>query len=178
MAKPKRLKFRARYPAMFTDAMGTVHPIRSSPGYDVLEDRAAAVTRKRDAKSREVESFKPRLKLDAIGEWEAIRRALPFGISRSQTTPRAESRLRGARVKHTYDREDIPGGLYRVNGIGPDLVGERLIHVLGERAAKWDADQALDYLRGARRRYLEAIGVVGEGGVNRARAARRQLGQR
>lgn len=163
---------------MFADAGGTVHPIRNSPGYDVLEERAAAVTAHRarqEEEAQEEERADPRAKLEAIREWEAIRRALPRGISRS----RQGGKTKGTESQHyTYDREEIPEDLYRVGGVGVDVVGERLVPVVGDRAERWDERETLAYLQRARRRYVEAVDYAGRGGHHRARDAGRALARR
>lgn len=161
--------FRRRYPDMFADAGGTVHPIRNSPGYDELEDRARTVSRHRAAQeeeARDEEREDPRGKLDEVREWEAIRRAImPQGIGRG----------RQASGRYTYDREEIPEDLYRVDGMGPDVAGERLIPLLGKRAESMDGHDTLVYLRGSRRRYQAAVGA---GGHHGARAAGRLYARR
>lgn len=135
---------------MFTAPNGTVHPVRDSPGYDELEEHAAAVGRRRED-ARESYEAGERMAAGSEGYIGLKRDIMSFG---------------GLSTGGRWSRADIPDELYRVNGKSPDEAAEELgMKTHGSHRFE-DGNELIDKLNNQRR------AAVAVGRIKGARSAR------
>jgi hypothetical protein len=132
-----------RYPDMFTDESG-VHPIRDSPGYDELEDRARGRQREQQREhERQREAYESGQRMThATREYRQLQQAI---LSEG-----------GIRANRDYKREDIPRDVYRANGKAADEMAQ----VLETAGYHYDGDVEMMRDLKRRRHQLERAGVL------------------